>query len=64
MTSPVLLKLIGVLPLTSVKGRFNSRSVEGLSLSLKPITEGQIRLITSYSFGAPGMKKSIFLETK
>lgn len=33
MTCPVLLKLIGVLPLTSVKGGFNSRPVVGLGLS-------------------------------
>lgn len=35
-----------------------------LVVAFKPISEGQIRLITSYSFGAPEMKKPIFLDTK
>jgi len=33
-------------------------------VAFKPISEGQKRLITSYTYGAPEMKKPIFLETK
>lgn len=64
MTCPVLLKLIGFLPLTSVKGEFNARSVVGLGLvmAFKPISEGQIRLIISYSFRTPKGEKAYFLR--